>query len=182
VPAWLNIPNSITLARLLMTPFVIRAILLRNAWEALGLFFVAAVTDVLDGTAARRLGTSTQTGAYLDPIADKCLMSGVFVALAAARQIPWWIVALVLGRDVYILAGVGLIAAFSRIRKFPPSVWGKISTFVQIATVVTRMTQNALQSPALEWISGAMLWVCAAFTVWSGLHYTWRAIQITKGN
>jgi cardiolipin synthase len=182
VPAWLNIPNSITLARLLLTPFVIRAILAGRAWEALALFFVAAVTDVLDGTAARRLGKPTQTGAYLDPVADKCLMSGVFLALGAAGEIPWWIILVVLGRDIYILAGVAVMALFSRIRKFPPSVWGKVSTFVQISTIVTQMTQDALRMPVLEWISGKMLWICAAFTIWSGFHYTWRTIQITKGN
>lgn len=179
---WLNIPNSLTLLRLILTPFVIVAILSGRAWEALALFFAAAVTDVLDGTTARRSGTATQAGAYLDPIADKCLLSGVFLALAGAGEFPWWIVALVLGRDLYILLGAGIIALRSRIRKFPPSVWGKISTFIQIATVVTRMTQSATEIPVLGAISTAMLWVCAAFTVWSGLHYTWRGFQITKAN
>ena len=179
---WVNIANSITLLRLILTPFVILAILHDRPWQALGLFFLAAVTDVLDGAAARWSGTTTQTGAYLDPVVDKCLMSGVFIALAAAGQFPKWIVALVLGRDLYILIGVGVIALFSRNRKFPPSIWGKLSTFVQIATVVTRLTQNALQLPVLDAISTAMLWVCAAFTLWSGLHYTWLGFQLTKPN
>ena len=182
MPRWINVPNLLTLTRLILTPFIILSILRTKPWEALTLFFIAAVTDVLDGAAARRSGEVTQVGAYLDPVADKCLLSGVFVALAAAREIPWWIVALVLGRDIYILLGVGIIRLFTPVRKFPPSVWGKISTFVQIATVVTKMSQDALRIPVLDSISIAMLWVCAAFTLWSGLHYTWRAIQITKAN
>src|SRR5262244_2762586 len=105
MPSWLNLPNSLTLLRLLLVPFVILEILAGRHFDALVIFTVAAVTDVLDGAAARRLGSSTSTGAYFDPIADKCLLSGVFLALAMAGLAPIWFVAVIFGRDLYILLG-----------------------------------------------------------------------------
>src|ERR1039458_3373779 len=105
MPRWLNFANSLTVLRLLLVPAILHAILTGQHRLALALFLLAAFTDIADGAAARRWGHATAAGAYLDPIADKCLMSGVYLALAAARLVPWWFVALVLGRDLYILAG-----------------------------------------------------------------------------
>ena len=177
---WINLANLLTLIRLLLVPFVIEAILAPRPMLALALFGAAAVTDILDGAAARRLRLATTTGAYFDPIADKLLLSSVFVALAANRTVPWWLVALVLGRDVYILAAAGVFLLFTTVRKFPPSVWGKLSTFVQILTVVAWMTRNWLEISFLDTLGTAMVWICAACTLWSGLHYTWRGIQIAR--
>ena len=116
-------------------------------------------------------------GAYFDPIADKVLMSGVFLALALAKSVPWWFVGIVFGRDIYILLAVLIILMLSKKRDFPPSVWGKISTFVQIVTAVVVMAQI----PGLEF-STAILWPCVAFTVWSGVHYTWRGVQVVRAD
>ena len=99
MPRWFNLANFFTLIRLILIPYVIGAILSGHHSRALELFFVAAVTDVIDGTLARSYGMSTQAGAYLDPIADKCLLSGIFLALGAIGSVPWWFVAIVLGRD-----------------------------------------------------------------------------------
>ena len=178
MPRWL--PNFFTVARLALVPFVIRAILTGHHFEALALFAVAAITDVLDGAAARGFQTTSQFGAYLDPIADKVLLSGVFVALAAGRYVPWWLVGIILGRDLYLLLAAGLLFSFTRQRKFPPSRWGKASTFVQVLTAVLWMAQNLLNEPALAFLSFAILWPCAAFTVWSGVHYTWRGLQLVR--
>jgi cardiolipin synthase len=120
---------------------------------------------------------STQAGAYLDPIADKCLLSGIFLALGAIGSVPWWFVAVVLGRDVYILLAVVAVMALTKVRKFPPSRWGKISTFVQIATAVAWMVENIWPVPVLHAIATAMLWVCVGFTIWSGVHYTLRGTE-----
>ncbi len=178
MPRWL--PNFFTLARLVLVPIIIRAILTRHHFEALALFAVAAITDVLDGAAARGFRTTSQFGAYLDPIADKVLLSGVFVALAAGGYVPWWLVGIILGRDLYLLVAAGLLFSFTRQRKFPPSRWGKASTFVQVLTAVLWMARNMQYSPALEFVSGAILLPCAAFTVWSGVHYTWRGLQLVR--
>ncbi|MBZ5580862.1 MAG: CDP-alcohol phosphatidyltransferase family protein [Acidobacteriia bacterium] len=177
MPRWVNLPNLITLLRLALVPFVIVAVLNGQHVLALTLFVIAGVTDILDGAAARHLGVATQTGAYLDPIADKCLLSGAFLALAAARKVPWWLVAVIFGRDLYILAGAMAFMLLGRARKFPPSVWGKASTFVQILTAVAWMARDVLQTRLSEVVSSAMVWPCAVFTVWSGIHYTWLGLR-----
>ena len=182
MPRWLNVPNCITLLRLALVPFVIGAILDGRSLRALELFALAAVTDVLDGAAARRMRLATPTGAYLDPIADKCLLSGVFLALAAVRSVPWWFVTVVFGRDLYILAAAGIMMAATKVRTFQPSVWGKASTFVQICAAVVWMAKDVLGKASLAGLAALMLWVSAAFTVWSGVHYTWRGIQILRAH
>src|SRR6185312_6505931 len=108
-------------------PFIVQAILSGRHERALILFAAAGLTDVLDGAAARHLKMTTTAGAYFDPIADKCLLSAVFIALAAARILPWWLAILVIGRDLCILLGAAIVRISSGIKKFPPSVWGKAS-------------------------------------------------------
>jgi len=180
MPAWVNLANGLTIFRLVLTPFVIQAIMNHHPGPAMALFICAAVTDILDGAAARRWHLGTAAGAYLDPVADKILLSGVFLALAAGNYIPWWFVGLVLGRDIFILSGVGAFYMLTAVRKFPPSVWGKISTFVQIDTAVVWMARNMLQISQLNVLATAMLWLCAATTLWSGLHYAWRGVQLAR--
>src|SRR5215470_16106784 len=136
MPRWLTLPNLLTLGRLALTPFIVQDILYGRPAHALGLFLLAAVTDGIDGWLARISDSATQFGAYLDPIADKILMSGIFLALGAAQFVPWWFVAIVFGRDLYLLLAVAAILALTKVRKFSPSAWGKLSTFVQIATAV----------------------------------------------
>lgn len=175
MPRWLNLPNSLTLLRLALVPFVIQAVAGGHHTLALALFAAAAVTDVADGAAARWSGAVTPTGAYLDPIADKCLLNGVFLALAIAAVVPWWIVWIVFARDIAIVAGALLLMRFGSARRFPPSVWGKISTFAQIVTAVSWMATDVLRTPSAAAFSSAMLWPCAGFTIWSGIHYAWRS-------
>jgi cardiolipin synthase (CMP-forming) len=182
MPRWFNLANLFTLLRLILVPYVIGAILDGRHGRALELFFVAALTDVIDGTLARSYGLGTEVGAYLDPIADKCLLSGIFLALGATGAVPWWFVAVVFGRDIYILLAVVAVMALTKVRKFPPSRWGKISTFVQIATAVAWLVENIWPVPVLYAISSAMLWVCAGFTLWSGIHYTLRGTQTLRAH
>ena len=177
MPAWVNLPNLLTLVRIFLTPVVVYYITAGRYTLAASLFGVAAFTDILDGAAARGLRLKTPAGAYLDPIADKCLLSGVYLALAWAHLVPFWLVVVIFGRDIYILAGVAVVMLTTPLRKFPPSVWGKVSTFVQIATAVLYMARAIFAPPVLAALAGAMLWPCAAFAVWSGLDYTWKGIQ-----
>lgn len=176
MPAWVNLPNLLTLLRLCMVPIVVYEIVAGRYLLAGWLFGGAAFTDILDGAAARGLQVTTKVGAYLDPIADKCLLSGVFLALAWARLVPWWLVGIILGRDVYILLGSAIMMALTTIRSFPPSKWGKSSTFVQICTVVVWMARIIWATPALIALSAAILWPCVAFTIWSAVDYTWKGI------
>ena len=178
MPRW--VPNLLTILRLLLVPFVIRSILGAHHTRALALFAVAAITDVLDGAAARHFDLRSQTGAYLDPIADKALLSGVFLALAATGSLPWWVVAIIFGRDFYLLAAAAILMWLTPVRNFPPSSWGKTSTFVQIVTAILWMARNVLGTSAIDALSSAMLWPCAAFTIASGLHYTWRGAHLAR--
>jgi cardiolipin synthase len=180
MPPWINPPNLFTLLRLLLTPLVAWAILARRPVLALFLFAIAAFTDYLDGATARRLRLITPSGAVLDPLADKCLLSGVFLALAAAGMVPWWLVAVVFGRDLYILLGAGIMLLTTPIRQFPPSIWGKVSTCVQIATILTWMVRNIWNLWLIRNLASAGVWICAAFTLWSGIHYTWRGVQTVR--
>jgi cardiolipin synthase (CMP-forming) len=182
MPRWANLANLLTLLRLVLVPFLILAILEKNHIRALVLFMSAAATDALDGLAARASGMATQLGAYLDPVADKCLLSGVFLALAAAGLAPRWFVAVIFGRDFYILAAVAVLLWLTPVRRFPPSIWGKASTFVQVVTATVWLVRNATCASWLETMATATLWPCAAFTVWSGIHYTWRGLQLARAH
>lgn len=182
MPAWLNLPNLFTLSRLVLTPFVLLAIVDGRHGTALLLFGIAGLTDTLDGVTARKLKLTTQVGAYLDPIADKCLLSGVFLALWAAKIVPKWVVFLIFARDLLILVGVGLVLLFTNVRRFPPSVWGKASTVTQILTAVVWMSRNAFPTPFLDSLAWMMLWPCVGLTIYSGLDYTVRGIRIAQAH
>ncbi len=148
--------------------------------EALVWFAAAACTDGLDGCLARRFGWQTAAGAYLDPFADKILLSGVFIGLAMIGETPLWFVGLVFGRDLLILLFVAFALAFTSVRKFPPSFWGKLSTLLQASAGTVMLARAALPSPPLEWAAAPLLWAAAAGTVWSGVHYGWRGYCILR--
>lgn len=160
-----------------MTPVVAVAIVQQRYRAAFWWLVAAGVTDALDGWLARRFGGVSRLGALLDPVADKALLVAGYVALAAAGIVPVWLAALVVGRDAAILGFASLMLALGRRRKFPPSVWGKLSTFWQIFTGSFALGVRAFGvetfSPVLPWLFG----LTAAATVWSGLHYAWKAAQ-----
>jgi len=171
-----TLPNLFTLARLILAPFVVLAILDAHYGRGLVLFFLAGISDVIDGFLARRLGESTPAGAYFDPVADKILLSAIYIALGVVHAIPWWMVALVFARDILILAMAAYGLLFTAVRKFPPSVWGKISTFLQIAAALVVMgARDGIPAPV-----DLALWLMVAGTAWSGVHYVWQGVHILK--
>jgi len=141
---------------------------------------VAAATDAIDGYAARRLGAVTAAGAVLDPIADKLLLTGVYLALAMAGSVPWWLVGVIFGRDLLILAASAVALLTTRLRAFPPSVWGKASTFFQILTAVAFLGRDASGSPFLAALSAVLIWPTLTLTIWSGIHYGWRGARLLR--
>jgi cardiolipin synthase len=169
-----NLPNLFTLLRVFLTPFVSAAILRGSYQRALILFFLAGISDVVDGLLARRLQETTRVGAFFDPIADKLLLVAIYVSLGFVGDIPWWMVALVFARDLLILAMTAYGLLFTTIRKFPPSVWGKISTFLQISAALVVMGARAGIPAPVE----LALWLMVAGTAWSGAHYAWRGIRL----
>lgn len=175
-PTLLNLPNLFTLARLVLAPFIAADILHDHYNRAIVLLFIAGFTDVIDGMLARRLKAATATGAYFDPIADKILLSVIYISLGVAGAMPWWMVAIVFGRDALILAMAGYGLSFTNLRKFPPSVWGKISTFFQIAAALVVMGAHAgIQAPV-----ALALYLMVIATIWSGAHYVWKAVVMFR--
>ncbi len=170
---WFNIPNLLSLSRLALAPFSVHAVYTGQYRTALAIFFVAAVTDILDGPLARRFGCATRLGAYLDPIADKAMLSATYLAAGLAGVVPWWLVALIFGRDFLILALAGAALLFTRHRDFPPSVWGKLSSAVQALAGVLAVASRAFPTLGL-WTSPFFI-AAGAATAWSGIHYLWRA-------
>ena len=131
----LTAPNQITLLRLIFIPFVIITIVDGNWPWALGLLIAAGLSDALDGLLARALHQQTLLGQYLDPLADKLLLSSLFLVLSFVKKIPWKYTVLVFSRDVCIVATAVVLYATVGFRDFRPSIFGKINTFCQIAAV-----------------------------------------------
>src|ERR1700688_4891569 len=168
----LTVPNQLTFLRLGFLPFFIIFVLYRHYSWALAILILAALTDFMDGTLARTLQQKTALGAYLDPIADKLLLSSSFVALALTGQIRWWLTILVLGRDVLILITAAVILATVGYRPFPPSIYGKITTTLEIFLVFVVLATAVFHYTSFEIAERALVYGVAAFTVFSGFHYS----------
>ncbi len=167
-----QIPNLLTAARLLAAPYILYLLWTGEYRTALVWFSIASITDVLDGFLARRFKVTSKIGALLDPIADKVLLSGSFLTLGLGGVIPWWLMAIVLGRDLLIL-GFAIIALALKIRReFPPSVWGKASTAAQIAYVLFAVGHAAVITPLM--VATILSWISATLTIWSGIDYLIR--------
>ncbi len=169
-----HVPNLLTAARLALAPYLFLLMFQHRYRTIIPLFIIIGITDVVDGFLARRFGASSRLGAYLDPIADKVLLSGTFLVLALTGAIGWWIAAVVLGRDVIILAAAGILYLAARRRNFPPSPWGKISTFVQIVFLCFQI--GFLAGIAVAPAVSALKWLTVALAVASLAHYARRMI------
>ena len=124
------------------------------------------------------MGHETRLGAYLDPIADKLLLTALYLCFGITSLAPWWLVWLVIGRDVMILSLAGSGLFWKGIRDFPPSIWGKVSTLLQIAASLCVISGCAYAlSPA---VVNCLLYAAAIATAWSGLHYAGRAAAAAR--
>jgi len=170
-----HIPNLLTLARLALAPYVFLLMSRRDYGTVIPWFIVIAVTDSLDGYLARKWHASSRWGAYLDPLADKLLLSGSFLVLALTGGIDWWLAAVVLGRDALILLGAGILYLRKLSREFPPSIWGKLSSLAQILFVGFRV--GVLAGIAVSPIAFALEWIVAALAVASLADYGRRMVR-----
>jgi len=172
------IPNLLSAARLALAPYVFFVVWRREYGLALALCLIAGITDAFDGVLARRLKASSKIGAYLDPIADKVLLSGIFLTLALDGAIEKWLAILVFGRDALILLLAGGAFVMTTVRTFPPSFWGKASTTAQIAYIVALLAHFAgfFPLPLVE----LGKWIVVALGLWSAVHYMWLAISIAR--
>ncbi len=164
-------PNQLTLLRMVFVPFIVIELVDGRFFQALLLFVIAGFSDGLDGLLARRLHQQTLLGQYLDPIADKLLLSTLFLVLSILRKIPWKFTVLVFSRDISILAASAVLFAIAGLRNFRPSIFGKANTFSQIAAVFFVML---FAIKRVRWIGIAQttfLRATFAFTIVSALHY-----------
>jgi cardiolipin synthase len=168
----LTVPNQLTFLRLAFLPFFILSIHYERYGLGLAILLLAGLTDALDGFLARGLNQKTPLGAYLDPIADKLLMSSSYVVLALHQKIKWWLVILVLGRDVLLLVAAAVILITVGYRPFPPSLYGKTTTFFEILLIVLVLVLAIWDNHAL-WIARYVCsYLVAAFVIISGFHYS----------
>jgi cardiolipin synthase (CMP-forming) len=166
------LPNLISIARLCLAPYALRAIWNREYEWALLWCLIAGLSDFLDGFLARRLRVASTTGAYLDPLADKILLSGVYFMLGYDRVIPWWVTAVVFGRDALMLLFFVFAFAFTKLREFPPTVWGKLSTAIQIVTALVILLGGIMYfGPHERLIKNTLIGLTVAATAWSALDY-----------
>lgn len=141
-PFAMQLPNLLTTLRLLLAIPICWLILEQQFALVLWLAFFAGLSDGLDGWLARRWNAQSRYGSVVDPISDKALLSGAFVCLAVIGVLPWWLAAVVLARDLLIFTGAlcyhGLIGRYD----MEPSLWGKLSTLIQISVVLAVLFQQ----------------------------------------
>jgi cardiolipin synthase len=167
----LTAPNQLTLLRMIFLPFIVINLVKHDFKWALALFILAGMSDGLDGLLARTLHQQTLLGQYLDPIADKLLMSTMFLVLSIERMIPWKYTVVVFSRDVSILLISGVLYMIAGLRDFRPSIFGKANTFAQVAAIFFALL--LLIEPARwVWIARTtFLRATFIFTILSAVHY-----------
>lgn len=180
-----HVPNALTIIRILVTPILLLLLfadsLATQAW-ALGLFVFASISDWADGKVARRFGVGSRLGQFLDPIADKVLVLGTFVALifVLPNDVPWWLVAIIAFRDVAVtgyrvyLKRNGFVLTTSRNAK-----WKTAAQLTFLIVVLVFLTAQRTFEPLISWMnglfaSGVLFWalvLVTLITVWTGAEY-----------
>ncbi len=165
----LNLPNTITILRILSIPAFVICLLYGYSLSALLLFVGAGVTDALDGFIARVFNQKTILGSYLDPIADKLLLTAAFIGLAILGIIPSWLTVIVITRDIIILMGILILVLTSHRVEMNPTFISKSTTTFQLVTIIC-----ALLMPHMAIVRGLLsflIWVTTLLTCASGFHY-----------
>ncbi len=172
----MNLPNVLTLIRVLLIPLFVILIINKALSWALVTFAVAGITDAIDGLIARLTHQRTELGAYLDPIADKLLLSSAFVTLAIIELIPSWLTVLVVTRDVIILIGFLMFFLTNRRPTLAPSLVSKVTTFFQISLVILFLLSEVCLIPRL--VYNVAIYGVIVFTILSGAHYIFLGARV----
>ena len=167
-----QLPNLLTVLRLLLTIPIAWLLLAERHGQALGLFAVAGFTDALDGFLARRFKWITRLGSILDPIADKLLLVTSYLCLSLTSVLPWWLTAVVLLRDLLIVSGASLFRYLVGPLQFRPTWLGKLSTLLQIVLVLAVLLELSIL-PAFAEVRPALVITVLLLAVLSGGHYVW---------
>lgn len=169
----LTLPNILTLVRLLCLPLIVMFLLQRDMYWALILFVVAGITDFFDGLTARLLHQQTVFGMYLDPIADKLLLSSCFVVLAITGEVSWLVTGVVLARDAGIMVTAAILIKTTSLRRFPPTRLGKANTAVQLAAVFVVLLDPVYGERWLHYLREVLVVLTPVMVLASGVHYTY---------
>jgi cardiolipin synthase (CMP-forming) len=171
-----NIPNSLTLARIVLVPLVVWLIIDQELTAAFLLFLLAGFSDAADGYIAKRYGWRSELGAYLDPIADKALLVSIYVTLGLAGHLPVWLVIAVVSRDILIVGAVVLSWMLSRPLTMHPLLISKVNTFAQIVLAGLVLAELGL-GLGLEPVVKVLIWVTGALTILSAAAYFWAWLR-----
>ena len=169
----LTAPNQLTLLRMIFLPFIVINLVKHDFKWALALFVLAGLSDALDGLLARRLHQQTLLGQYLDPIADKMLLSSLFLVLSIEYRsvVPWRYTVVVFSRDISILLVSGVLFMIAGLRDFRPSIFGKANTFAQVAAIFFALLLLVEPSRWIWIAHTTFLRATFLFTIVSAVHY-----------
>ena len=176
-----TVPNQITLLRHGFLPLFLILIVYEHYRWALLILVLAGLSDGIDGLLARKLNQKSSIGAYLDPIADKLLLSSSFLILAFKKQLAWWLTIIVLSRDVLILIVAVVILLVSGYRPFPPSIYGKSTTATQIVLVFTVVLAAAYPNLKLGTFVRVLIYIVTLLSVVSSFHYSFTTARHPSG-
>lgn len=166
----------VTVGRLVTVVPVIWLIATERLQAAFWLVVAAGISDAIDGFIAKRFDSRTELGAYLDPLADKVLLNGIYLAMAMIGWLPAWLAALVIGRDILIIGGVVLIQRRNPVYRARPLLIGKINTFAQILLAASALAHAAGFVDLAELVP-SMIGMVAVTTLASGLGYAWQGFR-----
>ena len=174
----MNLPNFLSLLRIILVPVIVIFLIQGSYAKVLIVFVVAGLTDALDGALARLLNKQTKLGSFLDPLADKILLSTSFIALAIFSLIPSWLAVIVISRDFLILLGIMILSMMSVTYEIKPVFVSKVTTTLQIATVFFALLLKTVTYDIISynWII-VLSWLTASFTIISGLIYIIKGIK-----
>ena len=174
----INVPNILTLVRLLLTPLFVILLIRGQLKPALAVFFLAGISDGLDGLIARWFDQRTVLGAYLDPVADKVLLMSSYICLGILGIIPAWVTVVVLSRDILIVIGIAILTLTEKKYRIRPSRISKCTTAFQLVTVIIALM--ATGTAQLQPFQNLLLWTTALLTTISGLHYIFIGMNILQ--
>jgi cardiolipin synthase (CMP-forming) len=180
VACLMNVPNSLTILRILLIPVFVGLLIYEEYGYSLGVLLIAALTDALDGTIARVANQRTRLGAVLDPLADKLLLTSGFIALSVLHLVPLWVAILVVSRDMILMTGALLIRVTDTKVDLSPTLLGKGTTLLQVVYMIMVVVWAA-QDLDLRLLQ-PLLYITVALTMISGFHYLYRGtVHLSAG-
>lgn len=176
----MNIPNSLTILRILLIPCYIGLLVYGRFDQALIVLIVAGLTDALDGAIARVMNQHTRLGAVLDPLADKLLLTSGFITLSMIHLIPSWVTILVVSRDLILMLGTAVAHFTESHVDITPTFLGKGTTLLQLSYIVTVIFLSSRHINLSPMVMLSLLFGMVSFTLLSGLHYLYRGYRHTS--